>query len=118
MYFSPYNCILITVQNGELIDIGDIEFTTVNNYSFVIDGIPIWPGGTTAVPTDRLEEASHHLALFMAMTLLWMIVAFIVGAIIEYRQYLRIPETGIVVIFGIIAGLILRSMSSGVSSVS
>ena len=53
----------------------------------------------------------------MSMTLLWMIVAFIVGAIIEYRQYLRIPETGIAVIFGIIAGLILRSMSSGVSSV-
>ena len=100
-----------------MIDIGDVEFTTSNNYTFVIDGIPIWPGGTTAVPTDRLEEASHHLALFMSMTLLWMIVAFIVGGLLERYEIHRIPESGIVVIFGIIAGLILRSMSSGLTSV-
>ena len=101
-----------------MIDIGDVEFTTPNNYTFNIHTVPVWPGGTTAVPTDRYDPASVYLAVYMSMTLLWMIVAFIVGAIIEYRQYLRIPETGIVVIFGIIAGLILRSMSSGVSSVS
>ena len=100
-----------------MIDIGDIEFTTPNNYTFVIDGIPVWPGGTTAVPTDRYDPASVYLAVYMSMTLLWMIVAFIVGGLLERYEIHRIPESGVVVIFGIIAGLILRSMSSGVSSV-
>lgn len=83
----------------------------------MIDRVPQWPGGTTAVPTDRYDPASVYLALYMSMTLLWMIVAFIFGAVIEYRQFLRIPEAGVAVGFGIIAGLILRTMSSGVSSV-
>ena len=63
-------------------DIGDAEFTDKTT-RFVIDKIPRWPGGSTAIPTDRDDESTDHLSLYMAMTLLWMAVAFICSALLE-----------------------------------
>ena len=53
----------------------------------------------------------------MAMTLGWMCIAFIFGALLEKWEIHRIPESGAVVIFGIIAGILIRIFSSNMSSV-
>ena len=53
----------------------------------------------------------------MAMTLGWMCIAFIFGALLEKWEIHRIPESGAVVIFGIIAGILIRLFSSDMSSV-
>ena len=89
----------------------------MNDYRFEIDVVPKWPGGGTAVPTDRADEKEENLAVFMAMTLGWMCVAFIFGALLEKWEIHRIPESGAVVIFGIIAGILIRIFSSNMSSV-
>ena len=60
-----------------------MDFKKANNYSFIVDSIPHWPGGGTAVPTDRYDEAEEYLALYMVLTLLWMAIAFIFGAFLE-----------------------------------
>ena len=53
----------------------------------------------------------------MAMTLGWMCIAFIFGALLEKWEIHRIPESGAVVIFGIIAGVIIHFSGSNLSSV-
>ena len=53
----------------------------------------------------------------MTLTLLWMSIAFIFGAMLERWQIHRLPESGAVVVFGIIAGVLIRFMGSEVSSV-
>ena len=105
-------------KDGQVVDVGDVEFTETDNYRFVIDSVPRWPGGSTAVPTDRYDEAEEYLALYMALTLLWMAIAFIFGALLERWEVHRLPESGAVVIFGIIAGLLIRALGSHMSSVS
>ena len=104
-------------QNGAIIDIGDSEFFNSTNYRFEIDSVPRWPGGGTAVPTDRSDSEEEYLALYMTLTLLWMSIAFIFGAMLERWQIHRLPESGAVVVFGIIAGVLIRFMGSEVSSV-
>ena len=76
-----------------------------------------WPGGSTAIPTDRDDEGGDHLSLYMAMTLLWMLVAFVFGALLEHWEVQRLPESGAVVLFGIVAGLLLRYTNSSITSV-
>ena len=104
-------------QNGIIIDIGDSEFYNSSHYRFEIDSVPRWPGGSTAVPTDRSDSEEEYLALYMTLTLLWMAVAFIFGAMLERWEIHRLPESGAVVVFGIIAGVLIRFMGSEVSSV-
>ena len=94
-----------------------MDFKQTNNYSFIVDSIPHWPGGSTAIPTDRYDESEEYLALYMVLTLSWMAIAFIVGAFLERWEVHRLPESGAVVIFGIIAGLIIRAVGSHMSSV-
>ena len=95
-----------------------MDFKKANNYSFIVDSIPHWPGGGTAVPTDRYDEAEEYLALYMVLTLLWMAIAFIFGAFLERWKIHRLPESGAVVVFGIIAGLLIRVVGSRMSSLS
>ena len=54
-------------------DIGDAEFT---NYRFTIDAVPEWPGGSTAIPTDRDKSEESFV---LKLSLLWMAFSFIVG---------------------------------------
>ena len=100
-----------------MVDIGNVEFTSVDNYTFSITGVPHWSGGGTATPTDRADHSEDFLSRYMTLTLLWMIVAFIVGALLEKWELHRLPESGAVVIFGIIAGVIIRLLGSEAASV-
>ena len=115
IFVSPFP--LSHPQDGAIIDIGDSEFYNSTNYRFEIDSVPRWPGGSTAIPTDRSDSEEEYLALYMTLTLLWMSVAFIFGAMLERWQIHRLPESGAVVVFGIIAGVLIRFMGSEVSSV-
>ena len=59
-----------------------------------------------------------YLALYMVLTLLWMAIAFIFGAFLERWKIHRLPESGAVVVFGIIAGLLIRVVGSRMPSSS
>ena len=53
----------------------------------------------------------------MTLTVFWMLVAVVVGHLLAKYQVYRIPESGAVLIFGIIAGILIRLFSSDMSSV-
>ena len=91
-------------------DIGDAEFTDLTNYRFAIDAVPEWLGGSTAIPTE-------YFALYLTLTLLWMAFSFMVGTWLEHWDVHRLSHKGVVVIFGIIAGVLIRTMGSGMSAV-
>ena len=96
-------------------DIGDAEFTDLTNYRFAIDAVPEWPGGSTAIPTDRDDESEESFML--KLSLLWMAFSFIVGTWLEHWDVHRLSHKGVVVIFGIVAGVLIRYMGSGMSAV-
>ena len=98
-------------------DISDAEFTDLTNYRFAIDAVPEWPGGSTAIPTDRDDESEEYFALYLTLTLLWMAFSFMVGTWLEHWDVHRLSHKGVVVIFGIIAGVLIRTMGSGMSAV-
>lgn len=98
-------------------DIGDADFESVDKYRFKIDQIPVWSGGSTAVPTDRANESSASLASFLTITIIWMTVAVVISAALEKRRYYRLPESAVVIAFGIIGGLLLRFSGATISSV-
>ena len=50
-------------------DIGDAEFTDLTNYRFAIDAVPEWLIGSTAIPTDRDDEAEEYFALYLTLML-------------------------------------------------
>ena len=109
--------VIVDKQDGQVIDIGDAEFQSINDYRFEIDSIPVWSGGSTAIPSDRADEKEEHLASFMTLTVFWMLVAVVVGHLLAKYQVYRIPESGAVLIFGIIAGLSLRFLHADLSEV-
>lgn len=111
----PVKMEIVNIFDGQITDIGDAEFTAKGS-RFTIDKVPRWPGGSTAIPTDRDDEGGDHLSLYMAMTLLWMLVAFVFGALLEHWEVQRLPESGAVVLFGIVAGLLLRYTNSSITS--
>lgn len=98
-------------------DIGDAEFNSANDYRFVIDQVPRWSGGSTAVPTDRSDSKEEYTASFMALTIFWMIIAVVLSHLLEKWEIHRMPESSAVVVFGIIAGLSLRFLHTGLSEV-
>ena len=98
-------------------DIGDAVFTDLTHYTFTIDAVPEWPGGSTAIPTDRDDESEEYFALYLTLTLLWMAFSFMVGTWLEHWDVHRLSHKGVVVIFGIIAGVLVRYMGSGMSAV-
>ena len=81
-------------------DIGVAVFTDLTHYTFTIDAEP--------------EESS---ALYLTLTLLWMAFSFMVGTWLEHWDVHRLSHKGVVVIFGIIAGVLIRYMGSGMSAV-
>ena len=109
--------VIVDKQDGQVIDIGDAEFQSINDYRFEIDSIPVWSGGSTAIPSDRADEKEEHLASFMTLTVFWMLVAVVVGHLLAKYQVYRIPESGAVLIFGIISGLSLRFLHADLSEV-
>ena len=74
------------------------------------DAVPEWLGGSTAIPTE-------YFALYLTLTLLWMAFSFVVGTWLEHWDVHRLSHKGVVVIFGIIAGVLIRTMGSGMSAV-
>ena len=78
----------------------------------------MWSGGSTAVPTDRANEGSASLASFLTITIIWMMVGVVISAALEKRHYYRLPESAVVISFGIIGGLLLRFSGTSVSSVN
>ena len=96
-------------------DIGDAEFTDLTNYRFTIDAVPEWPGGSTAIPTDRDDESEESFML--QLSLLWMAFSFIVGTWLEHWDVHRLSHKSVVVIFGIITDVLIRYMGSGMSAV-
>ena len=91
-------------------DIGDAEFTDLTNYRFAIDAVPEWPIGSTAIPTE-------YFALHLMLRLLWTAFSFMVGTWLEHWDVHRLSHKGVVVIFGIIADVVIRTMGSGMSAV-
>lgn len=53
----------------------------------------------------------------LQLSLLWMAFSFIVGTWLEHWDVHRQSRKGVVVIFGIIAGVLIRTMGSGMSAV-
>ena len=98
-------------------DIGDAEFTSSSNYTFKIFEVPIWSGGSTAIPTDRADVKGKHEVSFMTTTIIWMVIAIIFANILQKNNFHRLPETTHVVIFGILGGFLLRFGNSNISSV-
>ena len=74
-------------------DIGDAEFTDLTNYRFAIDAVPEWPGGSTAIPTDRDDESEESFML--KLSLLWMAFSFIVGTWLEHWDVHRLSHKGV-----------------------
>ena len=51
------------------------------------------------------------------LRLLWTAFSFMVGTWLEHWDVHRLSHKGVVVIFGIIAGVLIRTMGSGMSAV-
>ena len=70
--------------------------------------------GLAAVPPFPPTES---FALYLTLRLLWTAFSFMVGTWLEHWDVHRLSHKGVVVIFGIIAGVLIRYMGSGMSAV-
>ena len=98
-------------------DIGDAEFTSSSNYTFKIFEVPIWSGGSTAIPTDRASQDNAVMASSLSVTLIWMMIAVVISAFLEKVHFYRLPESAVVILFGILGTLLIRFVKVDISSV-
>lgn len=65
----------------------------------------VWPSGTTAVPTDRVEISEHKTALVLVVVLIGVTLSIVVGHFLHRLQVHWLPESGATIILGVLFGL-------------
>ena len=98
-------------------DIGDAEFISQSNYTFKIFEVPVWSGGSTAIPTDRESGDNAIMASSISVTLIWMMIAVVISAFLEKVRFYRLPESAVVISFGIVGSVLLRFVKVDISFV-
>jgi sodium/hydrogen exchanger 8 len=70
-----------------------------------------WPDGSTEIPADREERHTSTAALYLFLFLTFIVLSICVGNFLHSHHFYYLPESGAVVILGLIFGAGLRQMS-------
>lgn len=71
----------------------------------------VWPDGTTEAPTDRVAEVSHAAAIAAAVALMGIGASLLAGAVLHSRHVTMLPESGVTVAIGVVAGAAIRFLA-------
>lgn len=70
-----------------------------------------WADGTTEIPSDRTEGDVALAAWYLFFTLSFIIVGICVGNLLHAHEFYILPESGAIVILGMIHGGLLKVYS-------
>jgi len=80
--------------------------------------IMVFPGGSTQIPSDRSEGHVSLAAMYLFTMMLFLVASICLGNFLHAHHFYYLPESGAVVLMGLIFGAVLNFIAAGFKSVA